>query len=152
MILCFRLLPFSILASFFISSSLSDFGIRGQHYVYTTFLHKKLNSAREPCQVSRCLEGCQQIKRLIKSFEEKSCLFVSDRKPFHSQSEYSISYHDTSFYIFIRQAKLFCSYCVTEDVGIQKPFFYCYFPVVRSHCIVLQYKYMLTINSRPHGC
>ena len=26
-------------------------------------------------------------------------------------------------YKLLRQAKLFCNYCINEDIGIQKPFF-----------------------------
>ena len=38
---------------------------------------------------------------------------------------------------FIRQTKLFCTYCIIEDAGIQNPF--------------TIYK-MLAANSSPHDC
>ena len=60
---------------------------------------------------------------LLKSSEEKPCLFVSDIKLFYSQSKYNILYYKynsiTLFvYKFIRQAKLSYIYYINEDVGI----------------------------------
>ena len=68
-----------------------------------TFFYKQFNVFRQVfgCLIWKTISGLKllrrllQIKRLLKSSEEKSCLFVSERKVFHSQSEYSISYNDT---------------------------------------------------------
>ena len=80
------------------------------------------------------------MKRLLKSSEEKSCLFVSDRKIF--THKLNISNHDTFVYKLIKQAKLFCIYCVNENVLIEKPFLF----------VCLFFTKMLVTNSKSHGC
>ena len=65
-------------------------------------------------------------------------------------------------YKIIRQAKLSCIYSISEDVGLYKPFFYYYFPLVSTKVIALHYNttflregkniQIVAANSRPHGC
>ena len=72
------------------------------HYllVSTRFsLYKQLNFFGQAfgCLSYRTISGLKllkRFKRLLKGSEERTCLFVSDRKNFHSQSEYISSCHE----------------------------------------------------------
>ena len=52
------------------------------------------------------------MKRLRKKSGEKSCLFVSDRRLFQSQSEYVISWHFLFINLSNKESFLYLLYCI----------------------------------------
>ena len=62
------------------------------------------------------------MKRLLKSCEDKSCLYVKDRKIFHLKSGYITSWHFLVIHLSKKQS-FFVFIVFNEDVGIKKQFF-----------------------------